>query len=60
MAAAEHAPGSAFPEQVIQFVDLRLVVAKAAEKERIHGPGFVSVQKYIIFVQESPQGGFIL
>jgi hypothetical protein len=60
MAAAEHAAGRAFPEEVIQFVDLRLIGAEQAEQQRIHGADMVFRQIYVIFVQDSSPRGFIL
>jgi hypothetical protein len=60
MAAAEHTAGRAFPEEVIQFVDLCLVGPEQAEKQRIHGAGMVFLQIYAIFVQDSSPEGFIL
>jgi hypothetical protein len=60
MAAAEHATGRAFPEQVVEFMDLRLVGPEQAEKQRIHGAGMVFLQIYAIFVQDSSPEGFIL
>ena len=54
MTTAEHAAGRAFPEEVIQFVDLRLIGAEQAEQQRIHGAGMVFRQIYVTSAACSP------
>ena len=44
----------------LENIDLRLIGAEQAEQQRIHGAGMVFRQIYVIFVQDSSPGGFIL